>query len=63
VLAGGVTDAAAIARSGHGVLAGCVSVPSRYVHSTVGTIHLDDLEGAVQLLQAFVERAGWLAEA
>ena len=60
VLHGGVTDAAAIARSGHGVLAGAVSIPSRYVHSSVGTVHLDDLEGAVALLEAFVGRAGWL---
>jgi endoglucanase len=61
VLPGGAPAAAAIARSGTGVLAGAVSIPSRYVHSSVGTVHLDDLEGAVALLEAFVADAGWLA--
>ena len=41
--------------SGTGVLAGCVSVPSRYVHSAVGCVNLDDLEGAVRVILAFIE--------
>ena len=55
---GGATDAWGIALSGTGVLAGCVSVPSRYVHSAVGCVHLDDLEGAVKLILAFLEGLG-----
>jgi len=55
VLLGGATDAWGIALSGAGVLAGCVSLPSRYIHSAVGCVHLDDLEGAVELILAFVE--------
>jgi endoglucanase len=55
VLFGGGTDAWTIATSGHGVLAGCVSVPSRYIHSAVGCVHLDDLEGCVRLVLAFLE--------
>ena len=31
--------------SGTGVLTGCISVPSRYIHSAVGCMHLDDVEG------------------
>jgi endoglucanase len=55
VLLGGATDAWGIALSGTGVLTGCVSVPSRYIHSAVGCVNLDDLEGAVELILAFVE--------
>ncbi len=55
VLFGGGTDAWAIGTSGRGVLAGCVSVPSRYIHSAVGCVHLDDLEGAVGMVLAFLE--------
>lgn len=58
VLMGGATDAWGIALSGTGVLAGCVSVPSRYVHSAVGCVNLDDIEGAVRLILAFVEGLG-----
>jgi len=55
VLLGGATDAWGIALSGRGVLAGCVSLPSRYIHSAVGVVNLDDLEGAVELIIAFLE--------
>jgi len=55
VLFGGGTDAWAIGTSGRGVLAGCVSVPSRYIHSAVGCVHLDDLEGAAGMVLAFLE--------
>jgi endoglucanase len=55
VLIGGGTDAWAISLSGEGVLAGIVSVPSRYIHSAVGCVHLDDLERAVELVLAFLE--------
>jgi endoglucanase len=54
VLLGGATDAWAIALSGGGVLTGCVSLPSRYIHSAVGCVHLDDLEGAVSLILSFL---------
>ena len=57
VLLGGATDAWGIALSGRGVLTGCVSLPSRHIHSAVGCVHLDDLEGAVSLILAFLERA------
>jgi endoglucanase len=56
VLLGGATDAWAISLAGTGVLAGCVSLPSRYIHSAVGCVQLDDLEGAVSLILSFLER-------
>jgi len=55
VLIGGGTDASSIARAAGGFLAGCISVPSRYIHSAVGCVHLDDLDGAVELLAGFIE--------
>lgn len=55
VLFGGGTDAWAIGTSGAGVVAGCVSVPSRYIHSAVGCVNLDDVEGAAKLVVAFIE--------
>jgi putative aminopeptidase FrvX len=58
VLMGGATDAWGIALSGTGVLAGCISVPSRYIHSAVGCINLDDVEGAINLIVAFIEDVG-----
>ena len=55
VLLGGATDAWAISLSGTGVLTGCISVPSRYIHSAVGCVDVDDMEGAIQLIVAFIE--------
>lgn len=55
VLLGGATDAWGIANSGF--LSGCISIPSRYIHSAVGCVHLDDVEGAVQLILAFIDDA------
>jgi putative aminopeptidase FrvX len=58
VLMGGATDAWGIALSGTGVLAGCISVPSRYIHSAVGCVNIDDVEGAIQLIVAFIDDVG-----
>jgi putative aminopeptidase FrvX len=55
VLFDGATDAWSISLSGTGVATGCISIPSRYIHSAVGTVHLDDMEGCVQLLIAFIK--------
>jgi endoglucanase len=58
VLLGGATDAWGIQLSGTGILTGCISVPSRYIHSAVGCVHLDDIEGAVELILAFIADIG-----
>ncbi|MCM3764656.1 M42 family metallopeptidase [Neobacillus niacini] len=55
VLLKGATDGKAISLSGKGVVTGGVSIPSRYIHSAVGMIHLDDLENSVQLIVSFIE--------
>jgi endoglucanase len=59
----GGTDAGAMQVAGEGALAGCVSVPTRYVHSSVEACHPDDLEAAIALVAGVIERAGELAQA
>jgi tetrahedral aminopeptidase len=59
----GGTDAGAMQVAGDGALAACVSVPTRYVHSSVEACHPDDIEAAVALVAGFVERAGELSAA
>ena len=51
VLVGGTTDAMAIQTSRAGVPAGCVSIPTRYVHSPSEMIDYGDAMGAVKLLR------------
>ncbi len=40
--------------SREGVAVGCVSLPLRYMHTPIETVHLDDIENAAQLLAAFI---------
>jgi endoglucanase len=55
VLEGGTTDASAIQASQEGVPSGCLSVPSRYVHSSSEVISQPDLENTVNLLVKLME--------
>ncbi|MET3290135.1 UNVERIFIED_CONTAM: putative aminopeptidase FrvX [Brevibacillus sp. OAP136] len=55
VLNGG-TDAATISLAGAGAVTGIISLPSRYIHSATGCVHLDDLAYTVDLLTAFIEQ-------
>jgi tetrahedral aminopeptidase len=48
------TDANAIQLARGGVAAGLVSIPNRYMHSSVEMIALDDIDRAADLLAAFV---------
>jgi endoglucanase len=50
------TDADAIHASRVGVPTGLVSVPSRYMHSPVEMVSLDDVEGAARLIAGFAQR-------
>jgi endoglucanase len=54
VLEGGTTDAAAIQLSRAGVPAGCLSIPTRYVHSPSEMVDLKDVQHAVRLLVELV---------
>lgn len=62
VMVRGGTDTKELALSGHGALAGCVSIPTRYVHQVVETCHPDDLDACVDLVVAFCETAHSLVE-
>ncbi len=50
LLPGGTTDAAAIQTARAGVPSGCLSIPTRYLHTTSETVDLHDVEACVQLL-------------
>jgi len=56
VMPGGGTDAGRIHLFGQGVASLCIGVPTRYIHSHAGIMHLDDFEAAVRLLTALVMR-------
>ena len=56
VLPRGGTDTSAIQRGATGAAAGCISVPTRYVHSVIEMVHPDDIQGAIDLLAAMFEQ-------
>ncbi|MDR3325671.1 MAG: M42 family metallopeptidase, partial [Spirochaetaceae bacterium] len=53
-MVGGVTDGSAINFAAQGILCGGISIPSRYIHSAVGLVNLDDMRACVDLLVAYV---------
>jgi len=55
ILPRGGTDAGAIRQVTGQCAVGTISVPLRYVHSTVETVHKDDLSASVNLLAAYLE--------
>ncbi len=56
VITKGTTDAYAMQMTKGGVLAGSVSLPTRYIHTGGEVIDLNDLENAVKLLKNYVEK-------
>lgn len=50
VLIAGSTDARAMQISGPGCAAGCISIPTRYVHTQSETVDVDDVENCIKLL-------------
>jgi endoglucanase len=50
VLEGGSTDARSIQIANAGSAAGCISIPTRYVHSQSETVDISDIEASVKLL-------------
>ena len=54
VLEGGTTDARAIQVAHAGVPAGCLSVPTRYVHSPSEMVDTSDVQNSVRLLVALL---------
>ena len=56
VLERGGTDSGAIHLSGGGVPSGCISIPTRYIHSPAEEINADDLDAAVKLMSKLIEK-------
>ena len=56
VLLAGGTDTSAMQIAGAGSCAGCISLPTRYVHTPVETVDADDIKACAELLTAFVEQ-------
>ena len=55
VLTAGSTDARAMQLTQSGVIAGCVSIPCRYVHSVSETLDANDVDNSVRLLLACLQ--------
>jgi len=52
----GSTDAARISITRQGIPSGNVSIPTRYIHSPVGMLHLKDIENSAKLTVAAIQR-------
>ena len=50
LLAGGTTDASAIQLTDAGVPSGCISIPTRYLHTTSETVDIGDVRACIDLL-------------
>lgn len=59
----GGTDTQSIQLAGQGAIAGCVSIPTRYVHSSVEACHPDDIQASIDLVAALIEHAHELTPA
>ena len=57
ILPRGGTDAGPIQRVRSGVPVGGISIPLRYVHTSVEAAHKDDIQACIDLLAAFIEEA------
>lgn len=56
----GGTDTQSLQLAGDGAIAGCVSIPTRYGHSSVEACHPGDIEASIALVARLVERVGEL---
>lgn len=56
VLEGGTTDARAIQMARAGVPSGCLSIPTRYIHSPSEMVDYNDVQNSVKLLKALVSQ-------
>ncbi len=54
VLEGGTTDARAMQIARAGIPAGCLSIPTRYIHSPSEMVDTGDVENSVKLLVALL---------
>ncbi len=61
ILEAGTTDARAMQISRAGMPAGCISIPTRYIHSPSETVDLRDVQNAVKLLVELLSKPIQLA--
>ncbi len=50
ILTAGGTDTGAIQRAADGAIVGCISIPTRHIHSVVEMCHREDIKGSIDLL-------------
>ena len=56
ILPAGGTDTAALQRSGKsGAITGCISIPTRHIHSVIEMAHKTDIQASIDLLSRCVE--------
>ena len=55
ILTGGGTDTGPLQRAADGAIVGCVSIPTRHIHSVVETCHQTDIQASIDLLSRCVE--------
>jgi len=53
---GGTTDATSIHLTREGIPTGVISPPSRYIHTPVSVIAIEDVETTIKLILAILER-------
>ncbi len=58
----GGTDTQSLQLAGEGAIAGCVSIPTRYVHSSVEACNPGDIQASIDLVAALIEHAHELTE-
>ena len=58
ILPRGGTDAGGLQLANDGAAVVTLSIPTRYVHSVIETAHKGDIEATINLLAAFLEKAG-----
>jgi len=56
VIEGGMTDGAMIYMNREGILTGVLSIPTRYIHSPTGVFSSEDVDAAVELSVAVIEK-------
>jgi len=56
ILPGGTTDASVIQLTREGIPTGAISIPTRYIHSPVETLHLGDVINAIKLLSKTINK-------
>jgi tetrahedral aminopeptidase len=56
VIEGGMTDGAIIYMNREGIPTGVLSIPTRYVHAPTGVFNIDDVNSAIELAKAVIDK-------